>query len=218
MIRFSGLCVVAGAAVLSCGAASTPVHAQETASVEVVDMHVNIGSADQSIGGSVRAGDSFHIAIDGVGAFEIEPSRVGTNPDRFRVVVHRSEGENGTLRKVEEVSAVRGEVVPLRSIASAAVVIDGVRTAERTVSRVSFPAASSADAGRCCITCSGVTACGCAVLHDCGECCADGCCDVVPVGGGSLARSGSPCDNPIPADERLAMEHLGLAVVRRSAN
>lgn len=34
-------------------------------------------------------------------------------------------------------------------------------------------------AGRCCVTCEGVTTCACSVSEDCGSCCAGVCCDSV---------------------------------------
>jgi hypothetical protein len=112
----------------------SPASGQRVDPTRIIEMRVNDEGNDQSFSGSVVEGRGFRMTFAGVGSFEIMPVLEDAAAERFRVTVFRGpEGaELGDMRPVETVSASVGVPVPLRSMPSVGLVIDGVRSVDRS--------------------------------------------------------------------------------------
>jgi hypothetical protein len=203
-------------------AAALPASAQRVSQQKIIDFHLNSEQRNVSVGGSVMEGDRFRLTIQGAGTYALSMVQLDAARKLFTVTVFRGggEGDTTTYRPVETVQATANVPAPLRSLRYTAVVIEGTRS----------PAANAATASlfnlaaytrrltavfqdRCCVTCGNVTACGCAVSHDCGSCCVTPCCEKQPApppGGGMaqyfpdrpIQNAGRSCKE-VPVNERL---------------
>lgn len=207
------------AAVLA--AAAFPASAQRVNQQRIIDFHLNSEQRNVSLGGSVMEGDRFRLTIQGTGTYALSMVQRDAARKLFTVTVFRGggEGDTTTYRPVEIVQATANVPAPLRSLRYTSIVIEGARSPEANAAPVSlFNLAAytrrltAVFQDRCCVTCGGVTACGCGVWHDCGNCCVGSCCKVQPApppeGGMAqyfpdrpLQNGGRPC-REVPVNER----------------
>lgn len=195
MLRTMGA-LMAGAFLWSAAQAG-PLAGQAAAGSRIIDMHVNAEASNVSIAGSVLEGGRFRLTVPSGEVYELSPVVTDEARQQFRVTVLRAEGsgEAETFKVVETVQATRGVPAPLKSIPYVTLVIERVRLPQTSqgAPAIQFLPASyargetrSAFQDRCCVTCSGWTVCACAVKMDCGRCCIEGCCDVLPASGALL--------------------------------
>jgi hypothetical protein len=200
--------------------AATQAPAQRVDPLKLIDFHVNAERQNSSFGGTEREGGRFTLTFHDTGqSYAI--SMVQRDENRFAVSVlqRRVTGNDTTFAPMEMVIATLGRPTPLRTLPYVTVVIDGTRRADAPVSALpsvqpvlaSYGRTVTSYFGTCCVTCGVVTACGCAVKHDCGSCCSDGCCpkqlpEVMLPGTQNtqpLSRLGQrPC-RPVPDAERV---------------
>jgi hypothetical protein len=187
----------------------------------IIDLHVNAEAQNQAFDGSVVEGGRFRLTFTGTGTFELSPVVADAEGRTFRITVYAGaeDAESGSLRAAETVVARLGVPVPLRSMPSVSVVVDGTRrrggAAAWAESSYHFAIQSIAapSFGECCVTCGLIRACGCAVTMGCGSCCADGCCPKPPIEVETMhryvpqsrdfLRSASGCGRPVEDEERI---------------
>ena len=215
----------------------TPATAQRVDQTRIIDLHVNAEQENRSFGGSVIEGKGFRMTFAGVGTFEIVPVIVDAGQGTFRVTVYRGpvDAEGTDLRAVETVNARLGVPVALRSMPSVGLVVEAVRQVapqgQVRVTSASFTASApvrirrAVAQDRCCVTCGRVTACGCRVIGDCGDCCVGQCCpppietsnDRVFPAPRAFASLAGQCGNAIRNEERIhtsAARHTTVVATR----
>ncbi|MEM9292976.1 MAG: hypothetical protein AAGD01_14940 [Acidobacteriota bacterium] len=114
-------------------------------------------------------------------------------------IEEHSSGAGQTMRQVDRVQGeVGGSAVGLMPSPLAAVKVDAISLAEvepaelsrQDLIRKALQTGTNPDQESvCCVTCGNTTACGCAIVMDCGSCCSGGCCGG---GGGQGPLSQSP--------------------------
>ncbi|MBB4636925.1 hypothetical protein [Longimicrobium terrae] len=114
---------------------TAPAAAQPADSNRIVDVHVDVGSENQSFDGSMPEGGRFRLTIAGRGTFELSAVLVNAATRTFRVSVYSGaeHAASADLRLVERVDARQEASVTLRSVPGVSVVIDGTRA--RTTAR-----------------------------------------------------------------------------------
>jgi len=200
--------------------AATQAAAQRVDPLKLIDFHVNAERQNSSFGGTEREGGKFMLTFhDTEQTYAITMVQRGQNRFAVSVLQRRVAGNDTTFAPMETVMATLGRPTPFRTLPYVTMVIDGTRRANAPVSVVptvqpvlaSYTRAASSYFGSCCVTCGVVTACGCAVKHDCGSCCSDDCCpkqlpEVMLPGQREtqpLSRLGQrPC-KPVPETERI---------------
>lgn len=215
--------ILAGSVLVAGLGVHAPAAAQRVDATRIIELHINAEADNRSIGGSVPEGKSFRMTFGRVGTFEIVPVILDEARGTFRVTVYRGPvgAEADDLRAVETVGARLGVPVPLRSMPSVGLVIDGIRRvgpqAEAGTASFSFAAAAPVRIARatmqdrCCVTCGQIMACGCAVSGSCGNCCVQPCCPPIKETAGDrflpaprvFARMTAPCGTPIRDEERI---------------
>ncbi|HEX8904253.1 MAG TPA: hypothetical protein VF771_05385 [Longimicrobiaceae bacterium] len=152
----------------------------------IIDFHVNSEERNVSIGGSVVEGTRFRMNIQGRGMYALSVFQLDGARQRYSVTLFRGQGEweSATWTVIETFTATAHTPAALKSIPHTSFVVDGTRAAQAAATRV--PASNftfAAYARRlgsitdyCCVSCSGITACGCAVGGSCGSCCVEPCC------------------------------------------
>lgn len=199
----------------------------------IIDLHVNAEAQNQAFDGSVVEGGRFRLTFVGVGTFELSPVVTDTDGRTFRITVYAGaeDAESQALREAETVVARLGVPVPLRSMPSVSVVVDGTRrrgtAAALAESSYHFALQSIAapSFGECCVTCGLIRACGCAVTMSCGSCCADGCCPKPPIetetrfryvpASRDFLRFASACGRPVKDEERILTPVSSRSVLAR---
>lgn len=211
--------VLAAAAV---AAGVLPITAQRVEQRRIIDFHLNAEQRNTSFDGSMLEGGRFRVSIQGGGTYALSMVQLDAARKLFSVTVFRGGGvgDTTTWGALETVRASANVPAPLRSLPYMTVVIQGTRSPE--ASATTAPLFNLASYTRrltgalddfCCLSCSGVTACGCKVTGDCGNCCVNPCCKTAPApppGGGMaqyfpdrpLESLGRRC-REVPVSERL---------------
>lgn len=199
-----------------------PLSAQRVDQRRIIDFHLNAEARNTSFDGSMLEGGRFRVSIQGSGTYALSMVQLDAARRLYSVTVFRGGGvgDTTTWGPLETVRATANVPAPLRSMPYMTVVIQGTRSPEANATTAPlFNLASNtrrvtgALDDFCCVSCSGVTACGCKVTGDCGNCCVNPCCKTAPApppGGGMaqffpdrpLQDAGRRCKQ-VPVNERL---------------
>lgn len=173
------------AATMALLAPVTAASAQRVDPMRLIDFHVNAEQKNVSFSGTEHEGGKFTITLHDTGqTYALSMVQRGENRFEVTVLRRRVSGNDTSFTALETVRATQGRPAALTALPYYTVVIDGTRRANAPVSSIptvrtvlaSYTQGMRAWFGTCCVTCGQVTACGCAVKHDCGSCCSDDCC------------------------------------------
>ncbi|WP_420128321.1 hypothetical protein [Longimicrobium sp.] len=162
-----------------------PAAAQRVDPTRVVDVTVQLPT--QVMSATIREGGTFKLTFQGTrDEYELIPIMRSGDARAVTMTVYRTTaGETSTRQVVERVSLSTGVPATLRSNSQITLVVDRIRNAARPTQAAVQPATYSLTAAaswrravqddRCCVCCSGVCACACAVKMSCGSCSTPGC-------------------------------------------